>query len=159
MKPRILVVPHESYNCSSTGFSEVDLTADSKYQLYCKKLLQSLPSRLILYSLSLITVSRNRKLVHIEPIFKGGQSSEPSISRPIALLSTPSRVMKSLKCDGLHDYLLSINFSSIQQHGLGQGYSYVTNQLNAVDRWTSIDDHKEKADAFNRIIYKCFTNN
>ncbi|CAH8570357.1 unnamed protein product [Schistosoma haematobium] len=177
----------DSFICNSTGLSEVDLSADLVFRKLQHLRLDTSPgpdmvhpailreaasilatplSVMFSHSLSRGKLPENWKLAHITPIFKGGRRNEPSSYRPVALLSLPSKLMESLICDGLNDYLLSLNFFSPQQHGFRKGYSCITNLLTAVDRWTSILDRKGKVDviyldfskAFDKVNHLCLIN-
>ncbi|CAH8468110.1 unnamed protein product [Schistosoma intercalatum] len=122
-------------------------------------------SVMVSHSLRRGKLPENCKLTHITPVFKEGRRSEPSSYRPVVVLSIPSKIMESLICDGLYDYLLFLNFSS-QQHGFRRGYSCITNVLTAVDRWTSILDFMRKVDiiyldfskAFDKVNHSCLIN-
>lgn len=130
-------------------------------------ILSTLLSIIFSHSLSQGPLPGSWMLVHITSIFKGDRSSETSSYRPVALLSIPSKTMESLIWDGLHDYLLSLNFFLLKRRGLGKGDSCITNLLTAVRRWTTIHDCKGKVDvkyldfskAFDRLIYICLINN
>ncbi|CAH8468081.1 unnamed protein product, partial [Schistosoma guineensis] len=82
-------------------------------------------SVMVPHSLRRVKLPENWKMTHITPVFKGGRRSESSSYRPVVVLSIPSKIMESLICDGLFDYLLSLNFFSSQQHGFRKGYSCI----------------------------------
>ncbi|CAH8475308.1 unnamed protein product [Schistosoma guineensis] len=186
-RPTNINFTDDSFVCDSTGLSEVNLSADLVFRKLQHLRLDTSPGPDMVHSailreaasilatpLSMMfshSLSRGKlpeiwKPTHIAPIFKGSRRSEPSSYRPVALLSIPSKIMESLICDGINDYLLSLNFLSPQQHGSRKGYSCVTNLLTAVDRWTSILDHKGKADiiyldfskAFDKVNHTCLIN-
>lgn len=82
----------------------------------------------------------------------------------MVLLSMPPRIVESLVCDGIRNYLLSMNFFSPRQHSFRKGYSCIANLLTAVDRWTTVFNHKGKVDviyldfalAFDRVNYMSY---
>ena len=174
----------ESFTCTCTGLSEVDLSADlvlRKLQNLKKdtspgpdmvhsavlreaaSILATPLSVMFAHSLSRGKLPEIWKLAHITPIFKGGRRSEPSSYRPVALLSIPSKIMESLVFDGILEHLSSSKFFSPQQHGFRKGHSCTTNLLTAVDEWKTILDRKGKVDviyldfskAFDRVNHAC----
>ncbi|CAH8633677.1 unnamed protein product [Schistosoma guineensis] len=177
----------DSFVCNSTELSKVNLSADLVFRKLqhlrldtspgpnmvhsailreAASILETQLSVMFSHSLSRGKLSENWRLAHITPIFKGGRRREPSSYRPVALLFIPSKLMESLICDGINDYLLSLHFFSPQQHGFRKGYSCITNLMTAVDKWTSILDHKGKVDiiyldfseAFDKVNHTCLIN-
>ena len=93
------------------------------------------------------------KTSNITPIYKGGKRGEPQNYRPIALLSSVSKVLEMLVHDCLSSHLESNNFLSPDQHGFRKGRSCTTNLLTAADDWTKAADHHWPVD----VIYFDFS--
>jgi hypothetical protein len=89
----------------------------------------------------------------ISPIYKGGDRTLPSNYRPVALLSTISKVMESIIDDHMRQILAVNNSLACVQHGFRKAHSCTTNLLAAMDAWTEAVDASLPVD----IIYLDFS--
>ncbi|MGL5706831.1 MAG: RNA-directed DNA polymerase, partial [Aeromonas sp.] len=106
------------------------------------------------YELSLIP--NTWKLGVISPIYKGGDRTDPSNYRPIALLPVVSKVMESILDDAFRKMLKEKSFLSPRQHGFRAGFSCVTNLLTTHDEWTEAADTGKPVDAVYLDFSKAF---
>ncbi|CAH8455373.1 unnamed protein product, partial [Dicrocoelium dendriticum] len=65
----------------------------------------------------------------ITPIYKTGNSAEPSNYSPVTLLAVLSKVMERMTAEALMVYLESNNILVSAQHGFRRNRSYTTNLL------------------------------
>ncbi|CAH8638661.1 unnamed protein product [Dicrocoelium dendriticum] len=89
----------------------------------------------------------------ITPIDKGGDRTNPSNYRPIALLPTASKVMESIIDDFLRCHSESLSLIAPEQHGFRRAHSCTTNLLAALDSWTAEADNHTPTD----VVYVDFS--
>jgi hypothetical protein len=92
---------------------------------------------LFLHSLEAGCIPSEWKHCVVMPLHKGGQRTQASNYRPIALLSCISKVMESLVDDYIRHHLYTTGFLAQQQHGFRRAHSCNTNLLLATDSWSS----------------------
>ncbi|MGL5707699.1 MAG: reverse transcriptase family protein, partial [Aeromonas sp.] len=124
--------------------------------IQCAEELAQPLSSLFMKSYSLGLIPASWKLGVISPIYKGGDRTDPSNYRPIALLSVASKVMESILDDAFRKMLNDKSFFSTKQHGFRAGFSCVTNLLSTHDEWTKAADAGNPLDAIFLDFSKAF---
>ena len=135
----------------------------------CVAELSSPLSQLFFRSYRSSVVPERWKLGVISPIYKGGDRTDPSNYRPVALLSLVSKLMESILDDAIRDLLGKTSIFAPEQHGSRSGRSCVTNLLTTHDSWTKAADSGKPVDvvfldfakAFDRVhhdilLQKCY---
>ena len=83
---------------------------------------------------------------NITPVFKKGSESKPSNYQPISLISQVAKILESIVCDTIQDFLLQHNainpYLDPYQHGFRQGKSCFTNLLETFEDWNRAIDKK-----------------
>ena len=103
-------------------------------------------------SLSEGVVPEAWKLAEVTAIFKKGDKTEPGNYRPVSLTSITCKILESLVCDALREYLEANNMLSKCQHGFRKHRSCVTKLLEVLNDLTKLHENNESID----IIYLDF---
>jgi len=73
------------------------------------------------------------KYALIKPIYKKGNPNDLNNNRPIAILTSFSKIFEKIACLQLNDYLLQNNIINFTQHGFRKGFSTETAIAKFVD--------------------------
>jgi len=104
-----------------------------------KSIVSAVSSPLCLLYQSFMSVGKvptDWKIAHVTPIFKKGNSSDPSNYRPISLTSIFSKLMERMVVSQILEHLRTHGMISKQQHGFLSKRSTATNMLESLNDWT-----------------------
>lgn len=79
--------------------------------------------RLFNHSLHKCTYPSSLKIARVTPVFKDGDSSDPSSYRPISVLSVINNIFEKILCKRVHHFLEKYNIICPQQHGFRPKHS------------------------------------
>ena len=93
---------------------------------------------------------------NVTPIFKKGSRTDPSNYRPVSLTSQVCKLFEKIIRDRMTEFLMENRLFSNCQHGFRVGRSCLTNQLDALEDWTSYVDNHEPFDVVFLDFRKAF---
>ena len=112
----------------------------------------------ILFKQSLKTghIPKDWKCANITPVFKKGSKSKASNYRPISLTSQVVKILESIVCDTIQDFLLQHNVINPQQHGFRQGKSCLINLMETFEDLNRAVDERKGIDVIYLDYKKAF---
>ena len=91
---------------------------------------------LFMESFNCSRIPRDWKMANITPIFKKGSKTIPTNYRPVSLTSQVVKILESLICFRIMQYLSENNIVTPYQHGFTTKKSCFTNLLETYENWT-----------------------
>ncbi|XP_065645257.1 uncharacterized protein LOC136075750 [Hydra vulgaris] len=104
-------------------------------------------------SLSERSIPHAWRNANVTPLFKKGDTNEPSNYRPVSLRSIPCKLMESLVTNDIVNHLSKLNLISQSQHGFVKNKACVTNLLESNDYITKCLANKNAVD----VVYLDFS--
>ncbi|XP_065672076.1 uncharacterized protein LOC136089905 [Hydra vulgaris] len=104
-------------------------------------------------SLSERTIPHPWRNANVTPLFKKGDTNEPSNYRPVFLTSIPCKLMESLVTNDIVNHLSKLDLISQSQHGFVKNKACVTNLLESNDYITECIANKNAVD----VVYLDFS--
>jgi len=78
------------------------------------------------------------KTASVCPVYKKGSRSDPGNYRPVSLTSILCKIMESVVCDTLLEFVTDKNTLTCYQHGFRKRRSCLTNLLETFEAWTCL---------------------
>jgi len=92
----------------------------------------------------------------VTPVHKKGSKSKVENYRPISLTCIPCKVMETIVCEEVVNFLDSRNLIAKEQHGFLSKKSTVTQMLLCMNEWTKLIDKNQLVDALYLDLAKAF---
>ncbi len=96
------------------------------------------------------------KMATVTPVHKKGSKSKVENYRPISLTCISCKVMETIVCEEVVNFLDSRNLIAKEQHGFLSKKSTVTQMLLCMNEWTKLIDKNQLVDALYLDLAKAF---